>query len=109
MKIDRFQHGSVLVLVPYGPITEDEVPCLQEALEDASNSPRVVLCMREAPYVDSKGLELLLEVNDGYVAEGRRLRLAELEDCCREILYLTDHQDAFEQYPTIDEAVRSLL
>jgi len=109
MKIDRFQHGSVLVLVPHGPITEDEVPSLWEALEDTSNSPRVVFCMREAPYMDSKGLEFLLEVHERYAAEGRRLRLAELEDCCREILYLTDYPDTFEQYPTIDDAVRSLL
>ena len=109
MKIDRFQHGSVLVLVPHGPITEDEVACLREALEDASNSPRVVLCLREAPYVDSQGLELLLEMNDWYAAEGRRLRLAELEDCSQEILRLTDYQDAFEQYATLDDVVRSLL
>ena len=109
MKIDRFQHGSVLVLVPHGPITEDEVSGLRDALEEASCNPRVVLSLREAPYVDSKGLETLLDLNDQFAAQGRRLRLAELDDCCQEILHLTDLHDAFERYITIDDAVRSLL
>lgn len=109
MKIDRFQHGSVLVLVPHGPITEDEMLGLREALEEASNNPRVVLSLRESPYLDSKGLEMLLDLNDQFNAEGKRLRLAELDDCCQEILYLTDYHDAFERYTSIDDAVRSLL
>jgi anti-anti-sigma factor len=109
MKIDQFQHGSVLVLVPHGPMTEDEVSSLRDALDDAQSSPRVVLCMREVSYMDSQGLEFLLDMSEKFESEGRRLRLAEIEDCCREILYLTDYQDAFEQYAGIDDAVRSLL
>jgi anti-anti-sigma factor len=109
VKIDRFQHGSVLVLVPHGPVTEDEVSSLREALEDAFSSPRVVLSLRESPYVDSKGLEMLLDLSEQSADEGKRMRLAELDDCCQEILYLTDTHDAFERYATIDDAVRSLL
>ena len=59
--------------------------------------------------VDGKGLETLLDLNDQFAAQGRRLRLAELDDCCQEILHLTDLHDAFERYITIDDAVRSLL
>ena len=109
MKIDRFQHGSVLVLVPHGPVTEEEIEPLQDALDDAADSPRLVLSLRDVQYLDSKGLEALLDTSRRFDQQGKRLRLAEIEDCCREMLYLTDHLDSFEIHPTIDDAVRSLL
>lgn len=109
MKIDRFQHGSVLVLVPHGPLTEEDAPLVRDALDDPSNSPRLVLSLQEVQYIDSKGIECLLEVNTRFQEQGKRLRLAHVEDACREVLCLTEHLDAFEIHPTIDDAVRSLL
>ncbi len=109
MKIDQFQHGSVQLYVPHGPITEDEVPAVQDRLAETTGAPRIVLSMREVPYLDSKGLEMLLEANDAFHQSGGRLRLAEVDECCREILYLTGHLDDFEIHGSIDDAVRSLL
>jgi anti-anti-sigma factor len=109
VKIDRFQHGSVQVFVPHGPVTEDETSTLRDTVTAQNDCPRIVLSLREVPYFDSQGIELLLDLSDQFYASGGRLRLAEVDECCSEILHLTGHLEEFEIHETIDGAVRSLL
>jgi anti-anti-sigma factor len=74
-----------------------------------NDCPRIVLSLREVPYFDSQGIEVLLDLGDQLYETGGRLRLAEMDDCCTEILNLTGHLEDFEIHDTIDSAVRSLL
>lgn len=64
MKIDEQAQGSTTVLVAHGPLIGDELPDLRRAVEKASEvkSRRLVVDMADVPYLDSSGIELLLEL-----------------------------------------------
>lgn len=109
MRIEQMDHGSVRVLLPFGPITEDEVASLRHTVENCPRGQRFVLSLREVPYLDSRGIELMVDLADEMVRGGSRLRLAEVNETCREIFELTDVIAEFDIYDTIDDAVRSFL
>lgn len=109
MKIDQMQQGSVLVLVPHGPLIEAELPVLCERLEAQEVSLRLVMNLREVPYADSAGLELLCGLAGRFKTSGQRLKLAEVNELCRETLELTRLVGDFELYDTTEDAIRSYL
>ncbi len=109
MKIDQMQQGSVLVLVPHGALIESELPMLRERLEEQDLGLRLVMNLREVPFTDSAGLELLCEVAARFRTSGQRLKLAEVNELCRETLEITRLATQFELYHTTEDAIRSYL
>ncbi len=62
------------------------------------------------PFIDSRGLEILLEVNEELHRAGRALKLCGLNDVLREVLDLTDvWRSSFEHFLDVNSAVRSFL
>lgn len=109
MTVERTQQGSATILRPRGAITEETVVSLCEAVERLSPGSRLVIDLKEVPYLDSSGLEYLCDLNDRVLASSERLRLAETQDVCREIFDLTDLSKDFDFYRTVEDAVRSFL
>jgi anti-anti-sigma factor len=109
MKVDVEQEGSVTILLPHGALTEETMSFVQGAFEQLPPGTRLVVSLREVPYCDSPGLELLCDLNDRLAVTSRRLKLAEAQDVCREIFDLTDLSKEFEFYASIEDAVRSFL
>ena len=109
MKVDTQLHGSVTVLVPHGPLAGDEMAGFSETLTLAIDEKggRVVLDMSEVPYVDSVGIESLLELCAGQHAAAARPRLARLCEACREALDLTDVLARLTVFDTVESAIRS--
>jgi hypothetical protein len=122
MKVQSQIHGTVAVLRPHGPLIAEELPDLRRALEStATNRPsHVVVDMGDIPYVDSSGIEFLLETCDaafaplprpaspaGPRAIPKRVKLAALTDTCREALDLTNVLPRIEVFDTVDNAIRS--
>jgi anti-anti-sigma factor len=111
MKVDVQQHGSVLVIVPRGAITDGEIEDLQRTLgaDNARGGGRQVLDMSQVPWVDSAGIEFLIEFAASAPSAGLRPRLAALTDTVREALDLTETLKRFYRFDTVESAVRSYL
>ncbi len=109
MKVDSQLHGSVSVLVPHGPLAGDDVQDLRTALSLAidQKSGRVVLDMSDVSYLDSSGIETLLELCAGQQAASARPRLAQLCETSREALDLTDTLLRLTIFDTVENAIRS--
>lgn len=111
MKIERTRVGSVDVIAPLGAVSQSDADELAAAVDAALQSAagRMVLDVSKVPYVDSKCLEMLLDLADRQRAAGQTVKLAGLTDTCREILDLTDLLGEFELFDSVDSAVRSFL
>ena len=81
MKVDTQLHGSVSVLVPHGPLAGDELADFRRELQTAidQKSGRVVIDMSDVPYLDSSGIESLMELCVGNQAAAMRPRLARID------------------------------
>jgi anti-anti-sigma factor len=109
MKIDTQAHGSVSVLVPHGALAGDELDVFRQQLQLTidQKSGRVVLDMTDVPYLDSAGIETLLELCTGQQAASARPRLAQVGETCREALDLTDVLGRLIVFDTVESAIRS--
>jgi anti-anti-sigma factor len=111
MKIGQQQHGAVMVLKPEGPLNEPEVAEFTGSLRSLllSSMGRVVVEMSGVPFVDSAGLEALLDVSDEQSAGGRSLKLCGVNKTVRQVLELTEIDSQFDLYEDVNSAVRSFL
>jgi anti-anti-sigma factor len=111
MQIHEKKHGAVTVIRPQGPITGSDAEQLKTALLEGVNRSlgRLVLDASSVPYVDSRGLEVLLEVNEELARSGQSLKLCGLNEVVREVLELTDLASLFEHFADVNSSVRSFL
>lgn len=111
MKITEQRQGAVSVIRPSGPLTAEEAPLLREHVgrELAGNLGRVVLDMSEIPYVDSVGLEALVDITEQMGEGAQVLRLCGANKTVREVLTLTDLAGMFDHFDDVTTAVRSFL
>ncbi|MEX2671002.1 MAG: STAS domain-containing protein [Phycisphaeraceae bacterium] len=111
MQIGEQRHGAVMVIKPEGALVAEEIDAFRTRLEalhcDAMG--RVVVDLNDVPFVDSSGLEVLLDVSEQMAEQGRALRLCRVNETVREVLELTDLASHFEQYDDATHAVRSFL
>jgi len=111
VKVDQQRYGSVEVIAPDGPLTDEESAEFVAVIDGqlTSSNPRVVVCMEDVPYVDSHGLELLISFANDLRNRGLPLKLAAVTSTCREILDLTELVGEFEIFDDVEDAVRSFL
>ena len=109
--ITEQRQGAVTVVKPDGP-------CIQEQAEAVAQSAlpkvrpqlgRVVIDMSSSAYIDSLGLETLLDLADEMDKCGQTLRLAAVSATIREVLDLTGLTNRFEFHEDANLAVRSFL
>lgn len=109
MKVEKRQEGSITVLAPRGAVVGDELSFVRSAVEGLPPKARLVVSMKDVPYLDSSALEFLLDLNETLAASTQRLKLADTQPVTREIFHLTDLVDEFEFYDSVEDAVRSFL
>lgn len=111
MEIQEQNHGAVTVLKPKGAlIREDAAQFLARTQEARANSfGRIVVDISGVPYVDSVGLEMLVEVTEQLAESGHVLKLCGVNETVREVLDLTDLSSLFEFFEDMTSAVRSYL
>jgi anti-anti-sigma factor len=111
MKISSYKAGSSTVVCPREAITQSECDQLKLTVAEASlaGAGAIVLDLSEVPFIDSKGLEMLLDLERGCREEGGRLKLAGLSDNCAEILRLTDLTGRFEVLASAEQAARNVI
>ena len=111
MQIHEERQGAVTVLKPASPLTQADADQLKQRLEKVRGASlgRLVLDFSAVPYVDSRGLEALVEVHDEMAQSGQSLKLCGVNETLREVLDLTELAGLFEQYEDAGSAVRSFL
>lgn len=109
MKVDVQAHGSTTVLAPHGALALDAVPQFRQQVQTHADARqgRVVVDFRNVPYLDSAGIEALLELCGERRSATPRPKLAHLNDVCREALDLTDVLARLEIFDTVENALRS--
>ncbi len=111
MQIQEQKQGAVTVIRPIGPLTESDAEQFLERLRQVhtQTTGRFVVDASSVPYVDSRGLEALLDANDQLAESGRSLKLCGVNETLREVLDLTELGPMFEQFDDSSSAVRSFL
>jgi stage II sporulation protein AA (anti-sigma F factor antagonist) len=111
MKITEQRQGAVLVLKPDGALVEQECASFKAKLAEATGASlgRFVLDLSAVPFVDSRGLEALVEATEELGKSGQALRLCAVNKTIREVFDLTDLTNLFEHFEDANTAVRSFL
>ena len=109
--ITEQRHGAVAVLKPDGPCIQEQAQSLNESALPKARPlmGRLVVDLSASPYVDSLGLETLLDLADEVDKCGQTLRLAGVSATVREVLDLTGLTGRFEFHEDTNLAVRSFL
>ena len=111
MVIEEQHQGAVIVLKPYGPVTEAEAEEFKQRLADVLSKSlgRLVVDLSAIPFVGSDALEVLVEFSEQLAGSGRALKLCAANQTLREVLKLTDLTPWFEMFEEPGAAVRSFL
>ncbi len=111
MNIEMKRIGTVDVIVPHGPLVDEDAESFVEAMTaklQAAN-PRFVIDLSEVPYLDSRGIEGIVDAAEDLQQRGGRLRVASASGTCREVLELTGQASRVEFFDDTQNAVRSFL
>jgi anti-sigma B factor antagonist len=111
MEIQEQRHGAVSVLKPVGPLTGTDAEQFKNcALLQASKAlGRLVVDASAVPFLDSSGIECLIDVSDALFQGGRALKLCAATETVKETLDLTGFGHAFEFVDDVNSGVRSFL
>lgn len=109
MQISEQTQGAVTVLGPDGALTQEDAEQFKDHLRHAlsESSGRVVVDLSAVPFVDSRGLEVLVEANDVLGEGGRSLKLCGINETIREVLDLTGLALRFDHFDDTNSALRS--
>lgn len=105
------RQGAVDVIVGDSPLSRDFIDPLNELLAPClrRGQPRAVINLQQIPLIDSAGLELLLDSQDGFERRGGELKLAAANPLCQEILTVTEVGSRFEMFADTTAAVGSFV
>ena len=111
MEIQEQKYGAVTALRPRGPLVDREADMLRIRVLDVRTRSlgRLVLDLSSVPFVDSAGLETLLDLTEELSQSGQALKLCGVTDVVREALSLTDISSMFEHFDDVNSGVRSFL
>jgi anti-sigma B factor antagonist len=111
MEIQETRQGAVTVVRPQGPLALGDAEQFKGVIEDVIRRSlgRLVVDAGAIAYVDSRGLEVLVEASDSLSQTGRALHMCGANETIREVLHLTGLEDRFEHYEDVNAAVRSFL
>lgn len=111
MQIQEQKQGAVIVLKPIGPLTADDAEKVKAKLMDVRKASmgRFVVDASAIPFIDSRGLEVLIETHDELSRSGQSLKVCGINETVREVLDLTDVASLVEHFEDAGSAVRSFL
>src|SRR4051812_18642825 len=104
MRIEEQSHGAVVILKPAGPLTGDACAELKTHIANVHQRTlgRFVIDATGVPFVDSDGLEVLLEATEQLIKSGRILKMCCANDTIRDSLDLTGIMSSFEHYDDLN-------
>jgi anti-anti-sigma factor len=111
VEIQTQQRGAVTVVRPAGPLTAADTEAFKTRMCGLirANLGRVVIDASALHYVDSQGLESLLDVAEELAHSGKGLKLCAANETIRQVIELTGLSPHFEHFDDANSAVRSFL
>ncbi len=111
MQVRTTRLGVACYLAPDGPLSEEGLPEMQAAVQQAraTGIVHLVVDLRHVPACDSRGLEFLLDLAASLRTAGGSLRLAQATPLCREILAVTRLDETIPVHEDLAGAARSFL
>jgi anti-anti-sigma factor len=111
MEIVEQRHGAVTVVKPTGPLVQQDAVMFRQRLGDVMSRSlgRFVVDASQVAYVDSQGLEVLVQASEELSGSGRSVRLCGATETLREVLEVTGNAERFEHFADVQSAVRSFL
>lgn len=111
MVLKEQRYGGVTVLRPEGPLKGEDAEQFRTRITDllASGLGRCVLDASAIQFVDSKGLETLVDANEAMAQTGQMLKLCGVNETIRQVLEMTELSSHFEHFADVNAAVRSFL
>lgn len=111
MEIQETRHGAVTVVKPVGPIVGPDAAQLKGRLETVASRSlgRFVVDATAIAFVDSLGLEAIVELAERQARTGQTLKMCGANETIREVMDLTDVSHLFEQFADVTDAARSFL
>jgi anti-sigma B factor antagonist len=111
MKLLQQRHGAVTLIKPEGPLVEDGAEVFSTAAQTLMGQTlgRFVVDMSAVPFVDSAGLETLLNLTESLNNSGKVLKLCGTNKTVRQVLELTEIDSLFDHFEDVNSAVRSFL
>jgi anti-anti-sigma factor len=101
--------GASSVIIPGESLTYQNCKELEDLIKGliGQNQTRIILDCKNAPFIDSKVLELLLLLHNELKNRGGAIKITGLNAVCRDILLSTRLINVFFVYEDIAEALRS--
>lgn len=111
MNIQQQKYGAVTIVKPDGPLGDADAEQFKSFFLQVlkENLGRVVLDASGIPFVDSRGLEALVDVTNEMSRSGQWLKLCAVNRTVRQVLELTGLSSQFEHFEDPNSAVRSFL
>jgi anti-sigma B factor antagonist len=111
MRVKTNRLGVATYLTPDGALIEDQLPVLAESVADARarGAPELVVDLRQVPYIDSKGLEYLLDLATELRQAGGSLRLANPTAICKDVFAITGLDQTIPVFEDLESAGQSFL
>jgi anti-anti-sigma factor len=99
--------GDRTILTPKEPVTHQSRKEIETLFSEAMNQQKtmIILDCKSMPYIDSAGLELLVEIDEKLRTRGGLLKIVGLNELCKEILVATRLIGHFHVYEDIREAI----
>ncbi len=110
MDITKSQQGTSTNMTVHGAVVEEELERFDNAISECLSlgTPKIVLELSEVPFIDSAGLEMLLDLVSRVGKVGGEIRLAALNEVCREIFCATRMDNFFQLFEDTSSALRSM-
>ena len=111
MKITAESYGHAVILNLKGELTEDGVSSLKEAVDHQLEDVEVVdiaFNLETVPFIDSAGLEYLLDLQDQLDERLGQVRLIQCDQNVRKILEITRLDNVFELFDNVSQTVRAV-
>ncbi|MEE8430130.1 MAG: STAS domain-containing protein [Candidatus Desulfatibia sp.] len=108
-KISIKKVGVSRVVAPGESLTYQNCKELEDLVKGlvSQNQTRIILDCKNTPFIDSKGLELLLQLHTELKNRGGAIKITGLNAVCRDILLSTRLINVFFVYEDIAEGLRS--
>lgn len=111
MEVTQSHRGPVRVLSLTGAFIGDECESFDSLVQECidSNYLRIVIDIKLVPFIDSDGLDKILDVVLDLTKRGGDTRVASPNDICNDILSVTRIDALIQIFDNVEDAVKSLL
>lgn len=111
MDIQETRHGAVTVVRPVGALVAADALQVRQKLDSVATRSlgRFVIDASAVAFLDSAGLETLVEAAESMAASGQALKLCGANETVREVLDLAEVISLFEFFADPGDAARSFL